>query len=615
MTGYGFHYEHVWGSHLQPRVHRLCRCARDTLAMGRDLGDRVIGPRGIDYAYENWAQPGPNLRSGRLVGLAHKGAVVGGSRVSVVGYGKGVTGAAQPLGDGIVTQEKLRTLLAFGSELNDLDYKEYLDPSKAGQKDKVELVKDMAAMQSIPTGGFVVVGVDAYGVPSDKLGALVSADFDPANLFRIAANYLPTIQVRAATHEINGITVALIYAGPPDPPSVPILVKDGQYPVGKSGTKTVFAAGDVFVRRGTQSVRWTPADVGSVLKPWEDSIREDERRRATAYLDQVQTDERGRVIAHGALGTLTWRLASEEFDAAFLEAIRGDDQVALRKLFLTFGADAASIVRDGEQDELDLLLDRLIASLALTVAFAQKGWFEQGLDALVDVYRAAIDGTGNPIPSDSKANQKLMWRVAVGAAAVGGLAVRLRQLWAVRPLAMPRQALIAQIREPSWIRHAVTATAWAKLLYAEPSEDGADPREIGGPVVAVARQLVERIPALRPDTQVSRFELNKAPEVLDTVLDSLIQFDVFWCVMAVAASGRDNDQYPSFASFYAHRADPALELLITDADARAKLLADDADNLKDAMRKVVSVARHVSWQYRQWPGESESQVVLVYLTT
>jgi hypothetical protein len=84
----------------------------------------------------------------------------------------------------------------------------------------------------------VLVGVDNSGVPSKRLGELKVSDFDPANLYRIAHSYLPTIQVRAATHDIDGITVAIIYIGSPDPPGVAILVKDGQYADGNK-TKTV----------------------------------------------------------------------------------------------------------------------------------------------------------------------------------------------------------------------------------------------------------------------------------------------------------------------------------------------------------------------------------------
>ena len=112
---------------------------------------------------------------------------------------------------------------------------------------------------------------------------------------------------------------------------------------------------------------------------------------------------------------------------------------------------------------------------------------------------------------------------------------------------------------------------------------------------------------------MSRFELNTAPEPFDKVLDSLTQFDALWCVMAVASSGRDNNQYPSFASFYSHRAEPALELLITDDAVREELLGEDADNLKDAIAKVVNIARQLSFQQRHALWDPESNVISNYL--
>lgn len=524
-----------------------------------------------------------------------------------------MTVAGQPLGDGSVTEEKLRTLLALGAELDDLDFKEYLDLSL--QKDKLELVKDMAAMQSIPTGGYVVVGADDHGVVSTRFGELNAAEFDPANLHRIAHPFLPTIQVRSTTHDIDGVTVAVIYIGPPEPPGVAIVVKDGQYPDGKRST-TLFAPGDVFVRRGTQSVRWLPGDLSGVLKRWEESIREDERRRATAYAEELLQGERARSIAQGPLGSLTWRLATEEFDAAFLEALRAGDSVTLRRLALTFGADASALARGRDAAELDLLLDRLLAALATTVAYVEKAWFDQFLAVLVDVYRSVIDGLGNVLRPEDGASQQVMLRVAVGVEAVGGLAVRLKQLWAVRPLAMPDAQLEAQIRETSWIRHAVTAASWARLLYLAPREDGGPERQIGGPVVSLARQLVERIPALRPDTQVSPFELNTSPEPYDKVLDSLAQFDVLWCVIAVVHSGWEHHQYPSFASFFPQRAEPAFGLLLDDPEVREALLGPEADEpakLKEAIKAVVSTAWHVSASEGRSPWRLESERLTKYL--
>ena len=252
-----------------------------------------------------------------------------------------MTNAAQPLGDGAVDLEKLQTLLALGCELDELDFKEYLDLTN--QKDKVELVKDLAAMQSIPTGGYVIVGVDGAGKPSEKFGKLVAAEFDPANLYKIAANYLPTLQLRSTTHELSGITVAIIHSLAPDPPNIPILTKDGQYANDNGKSSTVFVAGDVFVRRGTQSIRWTPADVPALLKPWEQAIREDERRHMSARIDEVQVGTRGRDIARGPLGTLHVAVeatSSKRRCRAGSDARAGRDRPPAT--LLAFGANTAS---------------------------------------------------------------------------------------------------------------------------------------------------------------------------------------------------------------------------------------------------------------------------------
>lgn len=50
----------------------------------------------------------------------------------------------------IVTEEKLRSLLAEQRELTCLDYKTRLDLGKGNARDTVELAKDVAALQGRP---------------------------------------------------------------------------------------------------------------------------------------------------------------------------------------------------------------------------------------------------------------------------------------------------------------------------------------------------------------------------------------------------------------------------------------------------------------------------------
>lgn len=74
--------------------------------------------------------------------------------------------------------------------------------------------------------------------------------------------------------------------------------------------------------------------------------------------------------------------------------------------------------------------------------------------------------------------------------------------------------------------------------------------------------------------------------------------------------------YPSFASFYSHRAEPAFELLLDDPEARELVLGDiDAATLKHAIRAVADNARNVSFGEGRWPWEPESEKLTEYLET
>jgi hypothetical protein len=63
-----------------------------------------------------------------------------------------------------VTKDKLLQLLEEGAESQTLDFKETCDLSS--KEDLVEVAKDVGAMQV--DGGFIVVGVDSQGRPTDR---------------------------------------------------------------------------------------------------------------------------------------------------------------------------------------------------------------------------------------------------------------------------------------------------------------------------------------------------------------------------------------------------------------------------------------------------------------
>lgn len=103
----------------------------------------------------------------------------------------------------ILTEEKLRSLLAEKHEQSCLDYKRSLN--LALRRDIVELVKDVAAMQSESAGGYLVVGADDRGAPAPDLTPQLARHFDEATLRPKLARYLAEpFTIRCAFHDIDG---------------------------------------------------------------------------------------------------------------------------------------------------------------------------------------------------------------------------------------------------------------------------------------------------------------------------------------------------------------------------------------------------------------------------
>jgi hypothetical protein len=88
----------------------------------------------------------------------------------------------------VLTEEKLRSLLAEGHEQSTLDYKRMLN--LAENRDVIEIAKDIAAMQSEPLGGYIVVGADDQGAVVSDLTPELAKLFDEATLRAKMMKYL-----------------------------------------------------------------------------------------------------------------------------------------------------------------------------------------------------------------------------------------------------------------------------------------------------------------------------------------------------------------------------------------------------------------------------------------
>jgi hypothetical protein len=143
------------------------------------------------------------------------------------------------------SEEKLHELLREANESSALDYKATLDLSHSDEV--VELVKDLAAMRAEPLGGYVVVGADDQGKPTDGLADARKAKFfDEATLRSKVQKYLTEpLNLMSGVHTVDGHTCAVVYIGPASRGFEVLRVE------GVSGGKPLFRPGEVFVRRGT----------------------------------------------------------------------------------------------------------------------------------------------------------------------------------------------------------------------------------------------------------------------------------------------------------------------------------------------------------------------------
>lgn len=495
--------------------------------------------------------------------------------------------------DGRVDSEKLFELLAVQTELEALEYKSYLDLQKT--EDRVEFVKDVGAMQSLNSGGYIVIGVDGKGTPAPSDPQINPDDFDEQKVRSAVKKYLSEpFSIRTQVHEVDGIPVAVVYIGP-NRHGFSVFTAEGQYE--KNGkNSSVFRKGDVYCRHGSSSERWQQSDISRILVGLRHRIREEERKELGDAIRTYEQGIRGSEIQHRPIGALNWQLEVEDFDSALLAAIRADDQISVKSLTLDIISQGTSFFRheNPDSDVFEALVDRLSSMLAVSITYEQSRLFKSSLDALQRIYWSTADEYGNPLNDRAPLTQRAWLSIGARLEGLGALALRMRAWWAI-PSLIHSSGGIDGTQAFSWLRHSLTNAARAGLLSA------ADGRIIPGAFIGFARQASARIPALHPDipeSAVSGFEIGVAPNSHDPLLDSIVQFDLIWCTYVYLNTGKRNDIYPSFSGYFAQRVAPAAKILLSK-DFRQEVMPGVAeDNLRTAMQTVLDYAKNESWSTR-----------------
>jgi hypothetical protein len=500
-----------------------------------------------------------------------------------------------------VSKDKLLQLLDEGAESETLDFKETCDLSS--REDQVEVAKDVGAM--LVDGGFIVVGADSQGRPTGRFTEAQAKLFDEATLRAKLAKWIPEpFELKVGVHHHGGDLLAVLYVGP-NPKGCCIFQADGQYM--KNGKQVaVFRSGDIFVRHGTASERAQQHDLDRIFARAEQVWAERARERFAADLQRaLAAAQIAQTAAAGPAAALTWKVDGTTFTSLVVEQLRRGDDIPVRLLADQMWRDAATVIRDGDQDELGVLLDRLACLAAIGLELDRRPIFERAVWTFIKVYEQGFDSNGMPLLSAAPPRipaQRLWVAVVERVLAVGALAVRRRDWVAVRDLALqaPRGEDHPSGRIEghygNWLRHALTHAARANLL-----DEDHQGRKV--PVSLLGRALANasRLDCLRPDLLADD----------DRLLSSICQFDLLACVAGISQGRRVGSAffYPNFARYFAHRSEPAVRALLDDPSARAVLFPDGDQDLADVLRALDEQAQRQGFAFSGWMGFEDPRIV------
>ncbi len=485
----------------------------------------------------------------------------------------------------VVSEEKLREALAEGSDSPALDYKRRLHLSSA--KGAVEFAKDVAGLQGEASGGYLLLGADDRGQVTGDLDAVATALLDETVLRDKIKKYFPYPPLlQVGVHQIDGHKCALVYVAPA-PEGFTVMAANGAYEDPPGTARLPFRKGDVFVRQGTSTQRWSQADAADRLARFAQKAKD--RWRKDLALDLEHLNIGAPAVSPSTARTLGWELDGTSFDGLILEALRTDDDISLKALLLQLPGRVEAALSDGRWDDVATLLDRAVSLGALVLTYERRRWLPTLIKSLLRVYSLA----GRPNLLTSEASKARLWLLIVERVyALGALATRLREWSAVSELAVAKPTGSDFDYFHSWLRHASVAAARTGQTGGSTPEEEAEHQ-----ILARAHNVIRTVDALHPDV----------PADADDVTTSLCRFDALAAVAVVSVSGDPTGRsfYPHFSRYYPNRTIPALEAVIQDPKVRAGVFPSaDETLLARALAELLRLAQSEGMRFTWWGADS-----------
>lgn len=190
--------------------------------------------------------------------------------------------AATGLSDRIqIHRKEAQALLQQGGEQPLYEYKRSVKLGRDNLEDRLDFVKLVAAIANADASGerCIVIGGD----PKEKKFYPVTnaADFDPANLSKILELYLdpPPLFLSCQVTTDDDVPFVLIVLEVEQPRPI-VIIKQGQTEQGK----TKLEMGDVWIKKNTNTVKATRADIDRMYKVRSEEEAEDRARKRVNHI-------------------------------------------------------------------------------------------------------------------------------------------------------------------------------------------------------------------------------------------------------------------------------------------------------------------------------------------
>ena len=428
--------------------------------------------------------------------------------------------------DGRTDDEKLKELLAAGGENYAVDYKETLDLSN--QRCKVEFVKDALAMFNRYPGGYLVIGADNNGFPSDLINSADWSQFDCTKLADQISKYVPIkLSPLVARRELDGHTYFIIFFKSPDDGLPVPFSKDGTYRKGKD-TVAVFRKGDIVRRDGGQNGRISYDQWSEILRRRDELIREDERKRINSLIDRV-------TVALGEKGKtppLVCGLDDATLDSSLTANFEHNEFGKITHFINELSLDAPqnlSVVED-----LAVVANRALG-------YGNKAIAQAAIDAIYSAYLKIQDFTQDGF------RQKLA--CALAAYEIGAGMVLFRQWDMISPFVNRKSLPNGSSYYASWIREAQVGASRSNLLGGENSDN----------LISVALERLSTRHIILPNLSFAHSKNDGALSSSDErALDLLCSFDYLFCLCVEISGDGRGSAYPACCVYNDSRVEQAV---------------------------------------------------------